>query len=238
MENIDTTTTETTTKNMYNNGKIYKIVCNVTGKCYIGSTVVPTLAQRMWNHRSTYKKWKNDGDNHNLKPCKSVEVLDGGDYNIILVENYPCNSKDELLMRERFHIENTNCVNSCCPIRTEDERIEQKKQYTELYKPYKVLYDKAYNLEHKEKKNQQSKEYYENNKEKVKQYSRDWYSENKDRLKDIKKDYYEKKKEANKERLYKKTVCECGVEYTFCNRARHFKSKLHTTNLELKQLKA
>ena len=31
----------------YSKGKIYKIVCNVTGLVYVGSTCEPTLARRL-----------------------------------------------------------------------------------------------------------------------------------------------------------------------------------------------
>lgn len=44
----------------YQLGKIYKIVDNVTGKIYIGSTCEPTLARRLVKHRSDYKRYLNE----------------------------------------------------------------------------------------------------------------------------------------------------------------------------------
>ena len=42
----------------YQIGKIYKIVCNITDECYIGSTCEPTLAMRLSKHVACYKRWK------------------------------------------------------------------------------------------------------------------------------------------------------------------------------------
>ncbi len=41
----------------YKLGKIYKIVCNITGKVYYGSTCEPTLARRLAKHAGNYKRW-------------------------------------------------------------------------------------------------------------------------------------------------------------------------------------
>ena len=45
---------------------------------------------------------------------------------IILVESYPCENKNELHSRERYYIENNNCVNKIIPTRTSKEF---KKEY-------------------------------------------------------------------------------------------------------------
>ena len=102
----------------YQNGKIYKIVCNNTGKQYIGSTTNKYLSSRLSKHIYVYK----NGD----KRFSSKEVLEGGNYSIILVENCPCNSKDELLKRERHYIETLECVNKQIPGRTNKEYREIK----------------------------------------------------------------------------------------------------------------
>ena len=38
----------------YQNGKIYRIVCNTTDEVYIGSTVI-TLSKRLAKHNSDYR---------------------------------------------------------------------------------------------------------------------------------------------------------------------------------------
>ncbi len=88
----------------YSNGKIYKIVCNKTGLVYIGSTC-RTLDERLKEHEYNMehfvntKKYKPD----KLKKvifCSSFFVLINKDYKIELIENYPCNSKLELEIKE------------------------------------------------------------------------------------------------------------------------------------------
>ena len=91
----------------YQLGKIYKIECNVTGKVYIGSTCEPILARRLAGHITDYKKYLK-GTFHYLS---SFDVLQNGNYCIVLLEKYPCNSKDELHARERYHTNNIDCVN-------------------------------------------------------------------------------------------------------------------------------
>ena len=91
----------------YQQGKIYKIECNVTGKVYIGSTCEPILARRLAQHVGNYKCYLNGKSNY----VTSFDVLQNGNYDIVLIESYPCNSKDELHARERYHTNNKDCVN-------------------------------------------------------------------------------------------------------------------------------
>jgi hypothetical protein len=99
----------------YANGKIYKITSG--DKTYIGSTCEPTLARRLAKHLGDYKKWK-QGKRGSIT---SFPLIETGQYEITLVELCPCGSKDELRARERFHIENTVCVNKLIPGRTAEE---------------------------------------------------------------------------------------------------------------------
>jgi len=91
----------------YQLGKIYKIECNVTGKVYIGSTCEPILARRLAGHIKSYKRYLNGKSNY----VSSFDVLQNGNYDIVLIESYPCNSKDELHAHERYHTNNIDCVN-------------------------------------------------------------------------------------------------------------------------------
>ena len=65
----------------YKNGKIYQIVCNITGEVYIGSTKA-YLTDRMSKHLNE----------NNMHDCVSKRIIDRGDYThqvllkIILVE--------------------------------------------------------------------------------------------------------------------------------------------------------
>jgi len=102
----------------YKNSKIYRIVCNVTGQQYIGSTTI-SLASRLCQHKKVYNSVNN---------CSSRSVLEFNDYSIILIEDYPCERKEQLLQRERFFIESMQCVNINIPTRTKHEWYEDNKQ--------------------------------------------------------------------------------------------------------------
>jgi hypothetical protein len=92
----------------YKLGKIYKIECNVTGLIYVGSTCEPILARRLSNHVGYYQCYLN-GTKKYL--CSSYKILENGNYDITLLEKYPCESKDELHTRERYWTNQIECVN-------------------------------------------------------------------------------------------------------------------------------
>ena len=69
----------------YQDGKMYKIECNVTGSVYIGSTCEKILSRRLTGHVSNDKAYKRDGKNY----VTSYKVLENDDYNIYLIELFP-----------------------------------------------------------------------------------------------------------------------------------------------------
>jgi hypothetical protein len=80
--------------NKYQNGKIYKIVCNTTNLTFYGSTTEPNINRNLAGHKANLKKAnKND---------ISYKVLENNNYKIELIEAYVCNSKEELLNREQY----------------------------------------------------------------------------------------------------------------------------------------
>lgn len=96
----------------YSNGKIYKIVpTNGDDICYIGSTTKQYLSQRMDSHRTKYKNWQK---NNKIEKASSVELFEKygvENCKIVLIENFPCNTKDELEKREGEYIKTLNCIN-------------------------------------------------------------------------------------------------------------------------------
>ena len=84
--------------NKYQNGKIYKVVCNITNEVYIGSTR-RRLIERLWGHKSVSAR----------TVCN--KIIDRGDYKIVLIEKYPCNSKKELCIREGYWQSQIQCIN-------------------------------------------------------------------------------------------------------------------------------
>jgi hypothetical protein len=105
--------------NKFNNGKIYRIDCNVTGLVYIGSTI-KTLSQRLRKHESDYKSYLKK----QLHYVTSFTILENDDYNITLIKNYPCLSRKELTdmegeyIRFKHVVDEGECVNKVVPGRT------------------------------------------------------------------------------------------------------------------------
>ena len=110
-------------RNKLNNGKIYKIVDNINQNVYIGSTC-KTLKTRLTNHKGSYKLFLKGLCNN----VRSFDILKNNDYKIELLENCDIKTKQELLARERFYIDNNECVNKIIPGRTQKEYRETKKQ--------------------------------------------------------------------------------------------------------------
>ena len=197
----------------YSKSKIYKIFCNLTGETYYGSTVQP-LYKRVSEHKGDFKRWKNGKFTY----VKSFDIIERGDYTYSLVEHFPCDSKEELHARERYWIENNECVNKYIPGRTKEEYREQNKEkmkeYREQNKEHIREYEKEYREQNKEHIREQKKEYYEQNKEKIKEYR----EQNKEKI--------------NEDRRKQKIVCECGSEVRKDNLARHKKTKKHLDGVE------
>lgn len=130
----------------YENAKIYKMI-SPNGLIYIGSTT-QTLAQRKASHKRKYKNFL-----LNKKDYTSSFLLfeeDENNIDIVLLENYSCNSKEELHKKEREYIDLYECVNLRIPSR-----------------PFKEYLGEYY-LKNKEKIKENNKKAYERNIEKLK----------------------------------------------------------------------
>ena len=152
----------------YQKGKIYKIVCNETGLVYLGSTT-QALSQRLQGHKKNYKSYLSGKNNY----IHSFKVLENDNYNIFLIEDYLCERKEQLLSRERFWIENNDCVNKNFPTRT-------VKEWNEVNKDKLKMYNKKYRASTKGKEHK--KEYLEKNKDCIKERNRIYFESNKDEI--------------------------------------------------------
>jgi hypothetical protein len=138
----------------YSLGKIYKIVCNITGDVYIGSTCEPILARRLAQHFSSYKRYLNG----KTRFTTSYKVIEHVNYDIVLIELFPCDTKDQLYARESHYTQTIQCVN----------RIKNQGLYNALGKmEYKKQYNKQYNDQHME----QSKQYRKQHKDHIKKHN-------------------------------------------------------------------
>ena len=147
-------------------GKIYRIICKTSCLVYIGSTCEPTLARRLALHRGDYKSYLVGKQRY----ITSYKILESNNFEIILLENYPCNNKDELHSREGFYIESIECVNKVIPGRTYIEWVKDNKEEIKTYK----------------------KQYYELNQDKIKSKVNKYRVENMDEIRLRKKKYCEK----------------------------------------------
>jgi hypothetical protein len=117
----------------FENAKVYRIVCNVTGQQYIGSTT-QTLAQRLSAHTRAYKSWVSGT---RKQPVTSFDILKNGNYDIVLIEEYPCKNTEQLHARERHFIETMPCLNKYVPTRTREEyRHSHKEQNAKAWANY------------------------------------------------------------------------------------------------------
>jgi len=116
-------------RNKLDNAKIYKIVDNTSDNIYIGSTC-KTLKTRLSEHKSDYKRFLKGLYNN----IKSFDILKNNDYKIELLEDCEIKTKHELLARERFYVENNNCVNKNIPGSTDKGTQQYQKDYNKAYK--------------------------------------------------------------------------------------------------------
>ena len=185
----------------YKNSKIYCIRNTINDDIYIGSTTQP-LSKRMVKHRCDVKTRPDK-----MPITKKMYELGVEHFYIELVEEYPCESVEQLRRKEGEWVRKMGTLNQVIPGRTKAEyrKSDQHKQYLERNK------DAI-------KKSQQ--DYHERNRTEVNKRSNVRYHANKETI-------YEKYKE------WKSTqhTCECGVVYTNCHKARHIKSKFHQTYL-------
>jgi hypothetical protein len=241
----------------YQNGKIYKIVCNITKEIYVGSTTL-SLEERLRQHTSDYNRYLNNKRDF----VSSFVIIERGNYKIVLLENYPCETREELLIRERYYFDTLNCINKCRPILTTKEQCDEKKDYNKQYyienrdeikdqnKQYYIENreeiiekQKQYRIENREELKDQKKQYRIENREKLIEKQKQYYIENREEIIEQKKQYYiensEEKKEyskqyriENRDKITELFNCECGVKYQKCSKSKHFKTKRHQNYLQ------
>jgi hypothetical protein len=154
----------------YQTGKIYRIyaiLSDGTTISYYGATT-KNLRVRLAGHVQSAKKGGGTTSKH---------IIAAGNYNIMLMENFPCNSREELNAREQYYILNNECVNKVVPLRT-------KKQY---------YVQNADNIK------EQKKQYYVQNADNIKEQKKQYYVQNADNIKDKYKQYYVQNADAIKE---------------------------------------
>lgn len=115
---------------------VYKIWSDKGNKVYYGSTCAKR-DQRFLNHKSHYRCGR--------LSCSSKILFDEyGVENCFFEVVEECKDIEELRLREKWYIQNNDCVNRLRPSITEEERKEKKKEYYILHIDEKKEYDKIY----------------------------------------------------------------------------------------------
>ena len=112
----------------YKNGKIYKLWSPEGDEIYIGSTT-KSLCDRKAGHK------------HNGKSTSKILFEKYTDVRIELLEEYPCDNKEQLNKKESEYIKNNNCVNKRIETNTHQDTMKKwrdnnKEKYKEIYTNY------------------------------------------------------------------------------------------------------
>ena len=117
----------------FQKSKIYKLYSvNNPNLVYFGSTT-QRLSQRLAEHVKSYKIGSN---------IASRSILETGNYNIELIEEYPCNDNKELLEKESEYIRNNECLNKVIPNRNRAEWYETNRPQLLMKRNIRYLKEK------------------------------------------------------------------------------------------------
>jgi hypothetical protein len=113
----------------YKKSKIYKVHSASTTDEYVGSTT-QDLVHRFAEHKSDYKGWL-AGKRHYMT---SFEITKFDDAIITLVQDFPCDTAEQLIEREKYYIRNNeNAVNKQLAIQDVEELKAKAKAYNKIY---------------------------------------------------------------------------------------------------------
>lgn len=111
----------------YTKGKIYKMI--VGGEIYVGSTCT-TLVKRKYQHKIASKR------SPNTKVYKKCIEIGWNNVDIVLIERFSCNNKDDLHKKEREWIDRIGTLNTTILIRTQKKYREVSKNNKKKECPY------------------------------------------------------------------------------------------------------
>jgi len=206
----------------YQLGKIYKIVCNITGEYYIGSTTEPTLARRLAKHVKDFKLWK-QGKAY-VSKFSSFSIIERNDYSIYLIECFPCDSREELRANEGKHQRIKLTDKMCLNVKIEKRTTQE---YRHDNKEKKAITDKEYASKNKDKLKIYNNTYNEQNKEHISESKKKYRSENIDKNREWQLQYRKDNADKIKQTKSIKCLCDCGSNYCYDGKARHIRSLKH-----------
>ena len=155
----------------YKNTIIYKIICNDLSitDMYIGSTT--NFVNRLGKHKTSCN---NENDtSYNYKVYKIIREKGGfSNWTMYEVEKYPCETRKEAFIRERYWTDILKCnMNSQRAMVTEQEVKDEikinNKKYKETHIEENKEYSKQYYIDNKAKKDEYHAQYVINNRDKI-----------------------------------------------------------------------
>jgi len=207
---------------------IYKIEHNENKELvYVGSTI--NFVQRKHLHKQALNP---NNKNYNAKVYRMIRENGGWEsFQMLIIKKFPCKDKNEARAEEeRCRIElRANMNTNRCIGNTKEEEQERLKKYRLENTEYVFEVGKKYREENQERIKETKRQYQIKNSEQLAQKSKEWREahnspEEKEAITKYKKEWHEKNKEKIRARNSQKITCECGVVYTLCNKARHYKS--------------
>jgi len=230
---------------------IYKFVCKDLNikDVYVGHTT--NFTKRKTAHKSVYNN--ENASYHNSKKYKIIRENGGWDnWDMIEIEKYSCQDKNEAIARERYWYElNHSTLNTNIPNRTKAEhridnikqirlkdksyyyknkdiRNQQNRQSFIKHKEKRLVQQKLYNENNKETLARKRKEKYEKNKEAISEKAKEKYRNNKEAIEEKAKEKYQNNKKAIEEkRKITKCDCECGSCVRKSDYQKHLRKKKH-----------
>jgi hypothetical protein len=176
----------------YSNSVIYIIKPNVDdcdeNDVYYGST--NDFINRCSVHKSSYY----DTNTHS-KYCSYFKIYDKygiGNCVTEIIEEYPCNTKEELFIREKYYINNNPCINKKRPIITFDEKKEHNKTYYDNNKNDISKQKHEYYINNQNDIIRKNKIYRDNNTDNILIYNKNYYKDNTDHIQYVNNQYYYK----------------------------------------------
>ena len=188
----------------YQLGKMYKIVCRVTGEVYVRSTCETTLSKRLVAHRSACKSY------HEKKRgsfCSSFNIILRNDYYIELIEYVPCNYNEELQKKEREWYDIIECINKLRPLRTHEDLLQDKHRYRQELPEEKIEEIKQYVSDYRQNHKEERLIYDERHKEQIQEKAKQWKAANRDRINELKLiNYHKNKKPPTEEEIEQERI--------------------------------
>jgi group I intron endonuclease len=115
---------ETKEFNRYSKGKIYRLINDIDpNEIYIGSTCLD-LSKRLFNHRAYARL------NKKSKIYQRMKDVGIDHFKIVLVEEYPCENKMQLVQREQYYIDLLKPnLNSRWAYATDEQKKDRKNDH-------------------------------------------------------------------------------------------------------------